>query len=227
MNKTILSSTLAALAALSLCAEARAQEASFSASADASAPPSAPEGEKNEGGAFVLGAKAGALASFNGLGPNVTGALELGYVFPWLSRGIALLVDVGYAAPVASGEESDPRVAGGRYSWHIVQKQLTLAPSLYYRHTGLGKLVPYAGIGPRIFFLESVTDSDGKQPLILETKEQGTKVGLGVHAGVDYLLGPGALLGELLFQWADLDHQQTGDTSLAGLTIWIGYRFML
>lgn len=174
-----------------------------------------------------MGAKAGALASFNGLGPNVTGALQLGYIFPWLRRGLGLLVDVGYAAPVTSGTENDARVDGGSYSWSIVQKQLTIAPSAYYRYTGLGRVIPYGGIGPRIYLLESVTDSGGAAPTILETRETSTKVGLGVHAGVDVLLGPGALLGELLFQWANLDHRQTGASNLAGLTAWIGYRFML
>lgn len=215
------STIVAAVFSSLFAASAFAQEVSASGGA----------AEKDQGpgdrGAFVVGGKVGLLASFSGLEPNVVGALEVGYVFPWLDRSFALYVDGGYAAPVTTGEASDKRVAGGKYSWHIVEKQLTIAPSVYYRYTGLGMFVPYAGVGPRIMLQESVIDSDDAEPIILETTEHATKVGLGVHGGVDILLGPGAVVGEVLFQAGGLDHTSTGDVANTALTVWVGYRFML
>jgi hypothetical protein len=153
--------------------------------------------------------------------------VEVGYILPWLKRSFGVLVDVGYAAPVISGTETDPRVAGGTYEWSLVQKQLTIFPFVTYRYTGLGKIVPYVGVGPRIALLEGVTYGmvNGKE--LLENKERSTSVGVGVPLGAEYLIGPGAAMAELLFAWNAVDHRSTGDSSLTGFTLWVGYRFML
>jgi len=182
---------------------------------------------KPERGAIVAGGKFGGVASFNGLGPFVNGALEVGYILPFLNRGIGIYADVAYTVPRTSGEGSDPRVPGGAYSWTLTQKQLTVMPMVVYRMTRFGKLVPYVGIGPRLYLMESVTEGSAGGQVILETKERSTKVGVGIPIGVDYKIGPGAVLAELLFEIAPLDHTLTGDTSTAATSLALGYRLML
>lgn len=201
-----------------------------STTADATTTPDAttePEGPTNDRGAFVAGGKFGGIVQLAGFGPNITGAIEVGYILPFLKRGLGVMVDVGYAAPVVSGTESDPRVQGGSYEWSLVQKQLTIFPFVTYRYTGLGKLVPYVGVGPRIALLEGVTYGMVGQTALLENKEQSTSVGVGAPLGADYAIGPGAALAELLFSWNAVNHTSTGDSSLTSFTLWVGYRLML
>jgi hypothetical protein len=178
-------------------------------------------------GGFVAGAKVGALASLNGLNPHVTGAVQVGYVLPWLDRSIGLMVDVGYARPVTSDLVGDVRVAAGGYSWHLTRDQLTVQPSLYYRATMLGKIVPYVGAGPRIFLTRSKTDSDEKLPVLLEQREESLEIGVGAHLGAEYLLGPGAVVAEGLFGWAPIQQRTTDEAELTAISAWAGYRFYL
>ncbi len=189
--------------------------------------PSEPEPSGKDRGAFVAGGKFGGLVQLSGFGPNVTGALEIGYILPFLKRGLGVMIDASYAAPVVSGTEQDPRVQGGSYEWNLVQKQLTIFPFVTYRYTGLGKIVPYAGVGPRIVMLEGVTYGTVAGKPLLETRERSTKVGVGVPLGAEYLIGPGAALAEFLFAYNSIDHKSTGNASLTGFTLWLGYRFLL
>lgn len=211
-----------ALGLISLSALASAQ--GTPAGADSSAEPE-PKGKDR--GAFVAGGKFGGLMQLSGFGPNITGALEIGYILPFLKRGLGVMVDVGYAAPVVSGTEQDPRVQGGSYEWSLVQKQLTVFPFVTYRYTGLGKIVPYAGVGPRIVMLEGVTYGTVAGKPLLENRERSTKVGVGVPLGAEYLVGPGAAMAEFLFAYNSIDHKSTGSASLTGFTLWLGYRFLL
>lgn len=182
---------------------------------------------KPERGAIVAGGKFGGVASFNGLGPFVNGALEVGYILPFLNRGIGIYADVAYTVPRTSGEGSDPRVPGGAYSWTLTQKQLSITPMVVYRFTKLGRLVPYVGLGARIYMMESITEGMSGNQTILETKERSTKVGMALPLGVDFKIGPGALLAELLFELGPLDHRLTGETSTAATSLALGYRLML
>jgi len=183
-------------------------------------------------GAFVVGLKAGALVSLDGLKPNGIGAAELGYVLPFARRAFGFIVDVGYAQPVTSEVESDPRVVAGGYTWKLVQQQLTIQPSLYYRATmlpnvGPGKFVPYVAAGPRVFLTRSHTDSDGTLPALLEQREDSTEIGVGAHLGTEYLLGPGAIAVEALLGWAPIAQRTTGEAALMAVSAFGGYRFML
>jgi hypothetical protein len=93
--------------------------------------------------------------------------------------------------------------------------------------TGLGRFVPYAGVGPRIYMMESITEGSVGSAVILPTKERSTKVGVGVPLGFDFTIGPGALLAELLFEIGPLDHTLTGKTNTAATSLSVGYRFLL
>jgi hypothetical protein len=201
----------------------------ITASASAQDTP-APTPAKSEGrGAFVAGAKVGGILPFDGLNPNLVGTLEVGYVFPWLHQSFGLLVDVGYAVPRKSGNvPSDVRVDGGKYDWSLTQKELTVAPTILFRLTKLGRVVPYIGVGPRIYFLRSIVEGKVGGATILETTEQSTKVGLSAPLGAEFRLGPGALVGEFVFEWGPLNHVATGDgTNTLGGNLQLGYRFMI
>lgn len=186
----------------------------------------APAAEKPRG-AFIAGAKFGGIAPFDGLSPFVIGTVEVGYVLPWLNRGIAALVDVSYTAPSTSGEQPDPRVPGGKYTWELTQHELIIQPTIMYRYTRLGRIVPFVGIGPRIYLMKSVTKGKAGGEVIGETTEPSTQIGGGLPLGVDFKLGPGALLAELLFEIGTLDHRITGQSHTGGLSLNLGYRFML
>lgn len=217
-------SVLAALATLTSGAAALADEPppSGTAPADSTSPPA----EKPKG-AFVAGAKVGAIAPFDGLNPFVVGTIEVGYILPWLNRGLAGLVDVSYTAPSASGEQADPRVPGGKYTWNLTQHELVIQPTILYRYTGLGRIVPFVGIGPRIYLMKSVVSGKAGDAVIGETNEPSTQIGGGIPLGVELTLGPGAVMAELLFEIGTLDHSITGQSHTGGGTLNVGYRFML
>ncbi|HEV8245219.1 MAG TPA: hypothetical protein VGP93_05600, partial [Polyangiaceae bacterium] len=168
--------------------------------------------------AILLGGKIGALVPINGFGTFLAGGLELGYVFPGTKQRIAAYLDVSYAVPRTDGSESDARLATGEYTWKVTQKQLTFQPTFMYRLTG-NDLIPFIGIGPRIYFVETTGEGKSGGQTVLETDEKSTKFGFGVPLGVEYVLGPGALLGELSFEWGPFDHRITGDSNLGGISI--------
>jgi hypothetical protein len=87
--------------------------------------------------------------------------------------------------------------------------------------------VPYVGIGPRIYFLESTVRSGEGTPSFKETTEQSTKVGFGAPLGVEIGLGPGGFIAELLFQYGPLDHTATGSSNTGAFSIAAGYRLIL
>lgn len=211
---------------LALCAPALAA---------AQAPAAAPA--KPDRGAFVAGAKLGAGLPFSGMTPMVSGAVQVGYVLPFLKRSFGLLVDVAYTVPTKSGTvKDDPRVDGGKYDFSMTQKELTIMPAAYYRLTMLGRAVPYIGIGPRVYLHQSTVSGTVGKEMILETKEQTTRVGFGLPVGCGVTLGPGELVGELLFEWGQFGDDKPGTQnsyvapgdkhSMAG-TINVGYRFLL
>ena len=201
------------LLAVTLCLVA----ASPALAADA---PAAVRPGAGEQGVFVTG-KVGGIVPFGGLDPNATGGLDVGYA---LAMGLAFGVGAEYAAPKKSGTEPDPRVAGGSYQWHLTEQMLQVMPFVMYRIKGLGAVVPYAGVGPRIYFLRSTVRGDG--PTFSETTEQSTKIGVGVPLGAELALGPGAAIAELLIQYGGLDHTATGTSNTGGASLSLGYRMM-
>lgn len=217
----------ASLAIPALGADPPAPDPGSAAPAPAPADTPAPAGEKEKPkGGFLAGAKVGAIAPFDGLGPFVVGTVEVGYVLPWLDRGLAGLVAVSYTAPSASGEQADPRVPGGKYTWNLTQHELVIQPTIMYRYTGLGRIVPFVGIGPRIYLMKSVITGKAGGSEIGETDEISTQIGGGLPLGVEFKLGPGALMAELLFEVGTLDHSITGQSHTGGGTLNLGYRLM-
>lgn len=207
--------------------EVRAQEASVEADVSTSDATTGKKSANDDSSAFLAAGKVGAIVPFNGLDPFVAGGVELGWVFAGTNRRIAGLLDVTYTAPHAEGSESDPRVGSGEYSWEVRQKELVLQPTFLYRITSDSAFVPFVGIGPRIYFLETVGNGESGGSKLSETYERSTKLGLGLPLGAEYQLGPGGLFAEALFEWGPLDHRITGDSSLLAVNVLLGYRALL
>lgn len=175
-----------------------------------------------EKGVFLTG-KVGGIVPFGGMGPNVIGGIDLGYA---LQNGLAFGVAADYAAPKQSGTESDTRVTGGTYSWHLTQQMLQVMPFVMYRIKSMGTLVPYVGVGPRIYMLQSFVRSNEGTPSFQETRETSTRIGVGVPIGLEVKAGPGALVGELLLQYGGIKHLATGNSNTGAASLSLGYRVM-
>jgi len=209
-----------------------AQDAAASAEVSTSASvASAPA--THDSGALLLAGKFGGIASFNGLSPFPTVGLEAGYLFGGTGGHIAAALAAEYTAPSSSGTQTEAfspeRIPGeGTYSWELRQKELVLQPTFFYRLPGLvTRLTPYAGIGLRIYFLESVVRGNAGGQSFQDTPERSTKLGFGVPLGAEFQIGPGGLFGELYPQWAPMKHATTGDSHLGGMSLFVGYRAAL
>lgn len=181
------------------------------------APPSSPSG-------VLVGAKIGSILPVSGASPNARVGLDLGYVFPQSGQHFGALLQVDYASPKAEGSGVDPRVPSGGYNWRLSEQLLAFTPMFSYRVGRYGALTPFVNVGPRIYFLQTnITGSVGPSA-IAETTEQSTALGGALSAGTEVALGPGALTGELMFEYASLSHRSTGSSSTGALNLMVGYR---
>ena len=174
----------------------------------------------------LVGARVGGIAPLDGLSPFASFGLEVGAVLPPLHRRLAIVIAADYTQPTATGSAMDPRVAGGTFTWKLTERELGLMAVIMYRATQVKRVTPYAGIGPRALFLESTVGDDGL-PVISDTTEVSTKVGVGVPLGAELRLGPGRLTAELLLQYGALDHVATGDSHTGAVSLAVGYRLLL
>lgn len=222
------SASMAALVLMTLVTTARAAPATPVAKAPA-APPAAqpPAVEENQPSGFVAALKVGAVLPFTKLGVAPGVAIELGWILPVLDRALLASVETSYAQPTATRTVSGDARVGGDYTWNLTQRELFIMPTLTWRFAkDRTSLAPYVGLGARIALLESIASGTAGGQAISPTTEQSTKVGVGVPLGLEYPLGPGALLAEALFEWGPLNHTITGaSTSTMGATLRLGYRF--
>lgn len=192
------------------------------------------EPSEESGGALLLAGKVGGGVPFNDLDLSLIGAVEVGYLFSRSSPSLGVYLDVSYFVPQAEGDSVDARLSevssagDGAYSWHAWQKELSFQPTFLFRLTTLHDvIVPYVGIGPRLYLLETVIEGKAGNERFPISKEKSTKFGFGLPIGAEFTVGPGGIIAELLFQWGPLKHEITGDTHLASGTLWVGYRALL
>jgi opacity protein-like surface antigen len=187
----------------------------------------------NDRGAFVIGVGAGGLfpQPLSRLETSFLVDAEVGYVLPFLHRAIGLTFDAGYTQPTASGSQTDPRVTsnGGMYMWNLTQQELLVGFTVTFRLTMImnGRLAPYIGIGPRLWFTRSQVMGSAGSNMIEQSTEQSTQVGLSAPLGVDFGLGPGRVFLQGLFLWAPISNQVTGQSNLGSIDVLAGYRLWL
>ena len=188
-------------------------------------------------GQFIAGARVGGAFAqpFSNLGASFLVGVEVGWALPRLpgvGSGLALTIDLAFTQPGASGTATDPCLAQntGIYSWDVTQRELSLGLNLIYRVPFLmgGRLVPYVGFGPRLFFLETrLAGFAGSANALTPYSETSTRAGLGVPLGADFPIGPGRVFLEAMLLYAPFNHNLTGESNAGMITIQAGYRFLL
>lgn len=193
------------------------------------------EETKSAGLGITLGARAVVSFSqvFSKLGVTPGGDLEVGYILPPLQGRLALSVAGGYLWAKASGSGQDPRLVntGGAayegYSWEMFQHQAVFSLRIKGRIFPIDrKFTPYVYAGPSLYLLWSVVKADADGENFGTSTERSTKPGAHGGAGVEYVLGPGRLFGEICIAWSPLDHDVTGKKSTGNLGVGIGYLFV-
>ncbi len=180
-------------------------------------------------GAPVIGLKLSALLpqAFSPLHTHVLAELELGYILPFGRRVLSITGSFGFSLPSTEGSNiADSRVPGGSFNYTSSEQHFLIGFTAW-ANMPLGRVLPYVGIGPRIYGVRTTSNGNAGGAAILETLETSTQVGVGVPVGVNVMLGPGRLFGEFQFLWAGINQKSTGDGSVGSLTIGAGYRFVL
>lgn len=234
----------AVMCAFAASARAQEDEESLAAvdSADSSPPEETPAAEpgtpidKRADIGLVLGGKIGGGLGkpFSDFGATPVFELELGYA-PKLgdpnNRSLEIFLIGQYAQPGLDGDadEPDPRVPGSDpFSYEVTQQMLSLSLGALYRFDLSSDLVmPYGGLGARMYMLNTKAKGDVAGEAFGESEETQSDFGLVLLGGVDIFVGPGALLAELSFGWASLDGFVMRDTNLGALSLSVGYRVML
>lgn len=237
VGRTLLLS--ASLLALASERPAAAQDAQASASAELDVgsigTPSDDDGESPIASraklGLVLGGKVGGGIGTGPFGATPLFELEAGFALPPLERAIEIFVAAQYAQPGTdgSGAEPDPRLPDdGSFRYEISQQILTLAlGGLYRLDLGNDLVMPYGGLGGRVYFLRTKIEGEAAGEPFGSNEETQADVGLVLLGGVDIFLGPGALLAELSFGYAAVDGFVLRDTDVGALNLAIGYRFIL
>lgn len=189
--------------------------------------------ESRAGAGIVIGGKVGGGLGkpWSDFGATPVFELELGYMLPPLDRAIEIFLMGQYAQPGVDGdsEEPDPRLPGADpLSYEVTQQWLALSfGGLYRIDVGSDLVMPYGGLGARMYMLRTKVKGSVAGESFGENEETQTDFGLVLLGGIDIFLGPGALLAELSFGWAKLDGFVMRDTNLGALSLAVGYRVML
>jgi hypothetical protein len=114
------------------------------------------------------------------------------------------------------------------YSTDTTQRELTMTLGASWRFlNAASRWNAYAGLGGRIWLLETVTKGSSGGVRFGENQETSTRIGAAAWAGAEFLIGPGAAVAELDFGGSDLPHAITGDVSTTALALQVGYRLRL
>lgn len=160
---------------------------------------------------------------FTPLGANLAVGVEIGYQLPFAGRRFRVLLTVDYSQPPADGKARSDAV-GGEYTWTLSQRELAIGLVGGARFPQGGALTPWIALGPRLYLLETRANGASAGEPFGEYVETSTELGAVVAGGVDYRVGPGALVGELEVGFSDLDHLTTGEASTGAFGVRAGYR---
>ena len=177
---------------------------------------------KPEKGRFLLAPKLGLFEPTSRLSGAFFLGLEAGYVTPALGDRLAVVLEVDWVRPRASGNTVDPRLVGNDGAYSLGNAEVGVLLSAVYRlEEILPGLTPYGGLGPGLYFHRTASNAFGNQ--YLETEG---RLGFQMMAGADYTVGPGAAFVEFRYHFTRVDFLATGDANVGGfLALGGGYRF--
>jgi hypothetical protein len=172
---------------------------------------------------FLLAPKVGLFEPTSKLSGALFLGAEAGYVTPWLDDRFAVVLELDWVRPRASGSVSDSRLlSGGDYSLGNAEVGILLS-AVYRFEDAVPGLTPYGGAGPGLYLHRTATTAFGSQ--YVETEG---RIGLQLMAGADYTLGPGAIFAEFRYHFARVDFISTGNANVGGfLALGLGYRLRL
>jgi hypothetical protein len=143
-------------------------------------------------------------------------------------KSLTIVGAIAYSQPTVDSGLSDPRLTGMAYSTETTQRELTVTAGATWRFLKFtSSFNAYAGLGPRIWLLETITNGTSGGASFGENQETSTRIGGAAWAGAEYLIGPGAATAELDLGGSDLPHLVTGDVATTAIALQIGYRLRL
>ncbi len=169
---------------------------------------------------------------FGDLGSFPTFGLDVGYILPFdvggMSRPLQIGLELSYTAPGAedTGTHAMLGESGAGYEWHLRQRMLTTQLNLLWRFMPAGQqLSAHAIVAPRLYMMESVLEASGNSGNDFgENRETNSEFGVAIGGGAEYMVGPGAAVGTLLFAMSPLDQRITGDANTGTFNLSVGYR---
>lgn len=175
-------------------------------------------------GRFLLAPKVGLFEPTSRLSGAFFLGAEAGYVTPALEDRLAVVIEVDWVRPRASGNTVDPRLVANDGSYSLGNAAVGVLLSAVYRLEDIiPGLTPYGGLGPGLYLHRTATNAYGNQ--YIETEG---KLGFQMMAGADYAVGPGAAFLEFHYHFTRVDFLSTGGANVGGfLALGAGYRFRL
>jgi hypothetical protein len=185
--------------------------------------------ESRASAGVIVGGKVGGGFGVGGFGATPVFELELGFapdLGSSLGRSLEFFFIGQYAQPGVDGDapEADPRFsAGAPFSYVVTQQMFSMSLGALYRFdVGSKLLMPYGGLGGRLYLLNTKVKADVMGESLGESSETRSDLGLVLLGGLDVFVGPGALLGEVSFSWAPLDGYVMRETNLGTLSLAVG-----
>ena len=173
-------------------------------------------------GSLLIAPKIGLFEPTSRLSGAVFLGLEAGYLTPALDHRLAVVLELDWVRPRASGAIADPRLTGGNdgaYSLGNAEVGILLS-AVYRLEDALPGLTPYGGLGPGLYLHRTATTAFGSTNI-----ETEGRLGFQLLGGADYRLGPGAAFAEVRYHFTRVDFLATGDANVGGfLALGVGYR---
>lgn len=187
-------------------------------------PPAPPAGEPTVEVALKAGLHLPQVLS--PLQTTFDGVLKVG-VAPWRFKQLQAFADLSYSQPRHQLEATDARVeSGGAYASELTVHDLrTTLGAQYFFLSPASRLVPWAGAGLRLNFLKFDVEAGSQQQFGSHT-ETVTRVGFALLGGAGYRLGPGLLLGEVIFTVVPVDERVTGTSNIGAFGARLGYALL-
>lgn len=176
---------------------------------------------KPQKGRFLVAPKLGLFEPTSRLSGAFFLGLEAGYVTPALDDRLAVVLEVDWVRPRASGSVADPRVVAGDGAYNLGNAEVGVLLSAVYRlEDAVPGLTPYGGFGPGVFFHRTATQAF--QNTYVETEG---RFGFQMMGGADYTIGPGAAFAEIRYHFSRVNFISTGNSNVGGfLALGLGYR---